>query len=94
VLQSLREMGGFLRRLPTSFRVMMVRASVANFVVNMNPYNSIYVFALGASGTELGLLTSIGLALTAISALLTGWLTGGTRRGSSSRGLLPGSWCP
>jgi MFS family permease len=95
VLQSLREMGGFLRRLPTSFRVMMVRASVANFVVNMNPYNSIYVFALGASGTELGLLTSIGLALTAISALLTGWLADrGDKKGIFLAGAAAGIMVP
>ena len=48
---------------------------MANFTRHVNPYNSIYILALGASGTELGMLTSIGLALTSLSAFLSGWLS-------------------
>jgi len=53
----------------------MVRTGVSNFVVNMNPYNSIYVLALGASATQLGLLTSIGTGVSAAFAVLTGWVS-------------------
>lgn len=73
-LRGVGDLGAFLRGLPRNFKVMMVRASVANFVVNMNPYNYIYVVAFGATGTELGILNSVGLALTAIFAALTGWI--------------------
>lgn len=52
-----------------------MRSSIANFVVNLNPYNSIYIVALGATGTQLGLLTSLSLALIAISTMATGWLS-------------------
>jgi len=47
---------------------------MANFVVNVNPYNSLYVLALGASATQLGFLASIGMGMTAIFAILTGWI--------------------
>ena len=65
----------FLRGLPRNFKVMMVRDSLANFIVNMNPYNSLFIFALGASGTELGILSSLGLAFSTIFAVLTGWIS-------------------
>ncbi|MBC8223972.1 MFS transporter [Candidatus Bathyarchaeota archaeon] len=54
---------------------MMARNSFANFIVNMNPYNSLFIFALGASGTELGMLSSIGLAFSTIFSVLTGWIS-------------------
>jgi MFS family permease len=73
-LRSISDLGAFVKGLPREFKVMIVRSSVANFVVNMNPYNYIYVVAFGATGTELGILNSVGLALTAIFAALTGWL--------------------
>ena len=53
----------------------MARNSLANFVVNMNPYNSLFIFALGATGTELGLLSSIGLAFSTIFSVFTGWIS-------------------
>jgi MFS family permease len=73
-LRSISDLGAFAKGLPREFKVMIVRSSVANFVANMNPYNYIYVVAFGATGTELGILNSVGLALTAIFAALTGWL--------------------
>lgn len=51
----------------------MTRNSLANFIVNMNPYNSLFIFALGATGTELGMLSSIGLAFSTIFSVFTGW---------------------
>jgi MFS family permease len=56
-------------------KVILARSSIANFVVNLNPYNSIFIVALGATGTQLGLLTSLSLGLTAVTAMLTGWLS-------------------
>jgi MFS family permease len=40
----------------------------------VNPYNSLYIIALGATASQLGLLTSIGLALSSILTLLIGWI--------------------
>jgi len=65
----------FLRGLPRNFKVMMARDSLANFIVNINPYNSLFIFALGASGTELGMLNSLGLAFSTIFSVLTGWMS-------------------
>jgi MFS family permease len=65
----------FLRKLPRNFKVMMARNSLANFVVNMNPYNSLFIFALGATGTELGMLSSIGLVFSTIFSVFTGWIS-------------------
>lgn len=55
--------------------MMFARSSIANFVMNLNPYNSIFIVALGATGTQLGLLTSLSMGLTAVTAMLTGWLS-------------------
>ncbi len=94
-MRSIGGLGTFLRGLPRNFRVMMVRSSVANFVVNMNPYNSIYVVALGATGTELGLLTSVGLALSAVFAALTGWMSDrGDKKGIFLVGAAAGALVP
>lgn len=68
-------MMAFLRRMPSNLKVMVVRGSVANLVINVNPYNSLYIVALGATGTQLGLLNSVGLALSMTAALLTGWIS-------------------
>ena len=53
----------------------MARNSLSNFIVNMNPYNSLFIFALGATGTELGMLSSIGLAFSTIFSVFTGWIS-------------------
>jgi MFS family permease len=70
-----RELKSFYDGLSRDLRVIFARSSIANFVFNLNPYNSIYIVALGATGTQLGLLTSLSLGLTAFSAMLTGWLS-------------------
>ena len=65
----------FYKEISRDLKTIFLRSSIANFVINLNPYNSIYIVALGATGTQLGLLTSLSLALTAISSIATGWLS-------------------
>ncbi|MBN2334213.1 MFS transporter [Candidatus Bathyarchaeota archaeon] len=65
----------FYKSLTRDLKVIFARSSIANFAVNINPYNSIYIIALGATGTQLGLFTSLSLGLTAVAAMLTGWLS-------------------
>jgi len=65
----------FYQGLSRDLKIILFRSSIANFVINLNPYNSIYIVSLGATGTHLGLLTSLSLALTATSSILTGWLS-------------------
>src|SRR4030042_7194595 len=72
ITQELRSFYGGLSR---DLKVIFARSSIANFVRNLNPYNSIFIIALGATGTQLGLLNSLSLGLTALAAILTGWLS-------------------
>ncbi|KON31504.1 hypothetical protein AC482_00500 [miscellaneous Crenarchaeota group-15 archaeon DG-45] len=74
-MRSAENLSAFLRGMPSNLKVMVARSSIANFVLNVNPYNSLYILALGATGTQLGLLNSIGLALSSVFALLTGWVS-------------------
>jgi MFS family permease len=74
-MKTTQELKSFYNGLSKDLKVIFVRSSVANFVVNLNPYNSIFIIALGATGTQLGLLTSLSLGLTAVVAILTGWLS-------------------
>ena len=68
------ELKFFVKNLPKNLKIMMFRSSTTNFVHNVNPYNSLYIIALGATASQLGLLTSVGLALSSILTLLTGWI--------------------
>ena len=72
---TIKEISRFYQGVSRDLKVIFLRSSIANFVVNLNPYNSIFIVALGATGTQLGLLTSLSLALTAISSIATGWLS-------------------
>lgn len=65
----------FYNQLSNDLKVIFLRSSIDNFVEKINPYNSIYIVALGASGTQLGLLTSLSLVLTVLSSIATGWLS-------------------
>jgi len=70
-----QELKSFYSGISRDLKVIFARSSIANFAVNLNPYNSIFIVALGATGTQLGLLTSLSLGLTAVMAMLTGWLS-------------------
>jgi MFS family permease len=74
-MKTRQQLRSFYAGMPRDLKVIFARSSVANFVVNLNPYNSIFIVALGATGTQLGLLTSLSLGLTAVTAILTGWLS-------------------
>jgi MFS family permease len=75
VKESINNVSEFYHGLSTDLKIIFLRSSIANFVFNLNPYNSIFIVALGATGTQLGLLTSLSLALTAFSSMATGWLS-------------------
>jgi MFS family permease len=61
--------------MPRSLKVIISRFGIAQFVFNLNPYSSIYIVALGATGTELGALNSVSLGVSCISAFSTGWIS-------------------
>jgi len=74
-MKTTHELKSFYSGISRDLKVILARSSIANFSVNLNPYNSIFIVALGATGMQLGLLTSLSLGLTAVSAMLTGWLS-------------------
>jgi len=73
----------FIRRQPRDWKVTVVRTSLQRFVYQMLfPYQSIYIVALGASATQLGLVNSVGMGVAGLVSPLTGWLIDriGTKR--------------
>jgi MFS family permease len=72
--KSQKSMFSFLKTLPINLKLMIARNSIINFVNNVNPYGSIYILALGATGVQLGTLNSMSQALSAVFAILTGWI--------------------
>ena len=74
-MKTTQTLKSFYKGISRDFKVILARSSIANFSANLNPYNSIFIIALGATGTQLGLLTSLSLGLTAVTAILTGWLS-------------------
>lgn len=65
----------FLRELPKDWIVTASRTSLYRFFYQMVlPYISIYTISLGAHGSELGLVNSIGMAAAAVLSLFSGHL--------------------
>lgn len=64
----------FFKSLPPNLKVIIARFGLANFVFSVNTYGSIYLVALGASGTQIGLLNSVSLGLSSLFAFATGWI--------------------
>jgi MFS family permease len=66
---------GFFARQDRDWKVSMVRTSVGLFFYRMVlPYMSVYVRELGATGTQLGIVNSVGMSVAALAGPLTGWL--------------------
>ena len=66
---------GFLRKQQRVWIITSIRTSTFRFFYQMVlPYLSVYTLALGASGTQLGMVNSIGMAVAGLLGPLTGWL--------------------
>ena len=66
---------GFLRRQQRDWKVTVVRTSSSLFFYRMIfPYVSVYAMALGATGTQLGIINSVGMGIAGLVGPLTGWL--------------------
>lgn len=64
----------FINRQQRDWKVTVVRTSLDKFAYQMLfPYLSIYIVALGATGTQLGLVNSIGMIAAGAVSLLVGW---------------------
>jgi MFS family permease len=68
-------MRGFIRRQQRDWIVTVLRTGFDRFAYQMVfPYLSIYIVALGASATQLGLVNSLGMAVAGLAGPFTGWL--------------------
>src|SRR3989304_3151407 len=64
----------FLKRQEKDWKVTVARTSLDKLAYQMVfPYLSIFIVALGASATELGMVNSIGMIIAAATGPLTGW---------------------
>jgi len=64
----------FINRQERDWKVTVVRTSLDKFSYQMLfPYLSIYIVALGATGTQLGLVNSIGMIAAGAVSMLIGW---------------------
>jgi MFS family permease len=64
----------FLKRQPWDWKITVLRTSLDRFVYQMVfPYLSIYIVALGATATQLGIVNSLGMIAAGIISPLTGW---------------------
>ena len=64
----------FLRRQERDWKITVVRTSLDKFAYQMVfPYLSIYIVALGASITQLGLVNSLGMIAAGVVGPFTGW---------------------
>jgi len=66
---------GFLKRQQRDWKVTVVRSSSAMFFYRMVlPYVSVYTMALGATGTQLGIVNSVGMGVAGLVSPFIGWL--------------------
>jgi MFS family permease len=76
----LRALPGFVMRQKRNYRVAVARQSANNFLLHLTQqYSSIYAVGLGADSVQLGTVSSIGGAISALVAMPVGWLV--DRRG-------------
>jgi MFS family permease len=66
---------GFFARQKRDWKVSMMRTSLSLFFYQMVlPYMSIYTRALGATGTQLGIVNSVGMGTGGLVGPFTGWV--------------------
>jgi MFS family permease len=65
----------FFFRQKHNYRVAVVRSSASTFLFSLTaPYDSIYATALGANSVQLGTISSVGSAVSALVSAPMGWL--------------------
>jgi MFS family permease len=65
----------FLKRQDRDWRITVLRTSLDKLSYQMVfPYLSVYIVALGATGTQLGVVNSIGMIVAGLAGPFTGWV--------------------
>ena len=63
----------FFTKQDRDWKVSVARTNLTQFFYRLVlPYLSIYIMALGATGTQLGIVNSVGMAIAGISGPLSG----------------------
>ena len=66
----------FFNRQPRDWKITVARSNANFFIMRMlQPYLSVYTRALGATGTQLGIISSVGMGVSGLTAPFLGWLT-------------------
>ena len=66
---------GFFMKQERDWKITVVRTNTTMFFYLMVlPYLSVYIMALGAKGTELGIVNSVGMIVAGLAGPLSGWL--------------------
>ena len=66
---------GFLKRQQRDWKITVVRTNLNMFVYRMVfPYLSVYTRELGATGTQLGIINSVGMGASGLVSPFLGWL--------------------
>lgn len=76
VPMAIEKLAGFIKRQKHNYRVAITRSAANTFLLNLTAqYDSIYTVALGANAVQLGTISSIGNAVSALISMPVGWLT-------------------
>ena len=66
---------GFFRRQPRDWKITMARSNASVFLYQIvYPYLSVYTVALGATGTQLGIVNSVGMGVSGLTGPFLGWI--------------------
>jgi len=66
----------FFNRQPRDWKITVARSNANFFIMRMlQPYLSVYTRSLGATGTQLGIISSVGMGVSGLTAPFLGWLT-------------------
>jgi MFS family permease len=75
IAQALVRARDFVGRQKRNYRVGMARASANSFLTGLtSPYSAIYTVGLGADSVQLGSISSVGSAISALVSTPVGWL--------------------
>jgi len=75
VIDSISRGFGFFKKQERDWKITVVRTNSTMFFYRMVfPYLSVYIIALGATGTQLGIVNSVGMVVAGLAGPLSGWL--------------------
>ncbi len=73
MVNSIKKGFGFFIKQDNDWKVSVLRSNVSMFLYRLVlPYMAVYTMALGATGTQLGIVNSLGMGAAAILGLLGG----------------------